>query len=180
MSKTQLNDDELRKSKARAKRLQRATKRAAQHKDTWLIRRAMLEDYATIKHILNNNKLNGDSLLTLDNLWVAVQHDTNTIVGCVGTKRVANRVYLESLATLKDLHKVGIGSSLLEHAFEHTVHKGDAMIAFTMYWYAKFYKHRGFEMINAKEAKQQDAVSCVRKNLNCTALSRSYYSKRTL
>jgi N-acetylglutamate synthase-like GNAT family acetyltransferase len=105
------------------------------------------------------------------NPLLIVTNEQNEAVGCVGLERRGDIVHLQSLAVRVEYRKKGIGSVLVENAFQH-LNEGETLVALTLFWNNGFYKKRGFEKLNAKEVKSRDDVGSREKHIHCTAWGR--------
>ena len=105
------------------------------------------------------------------NPLLIVTNEQNELVGCVGLERRGDFVHLQSLAVRADCRKKGIGSALVENAFQY-LNEGETLVAMTLFWNNEFYKKLSFEKLNAKEVKSRDDVGSREKHIHCTAWGR--------
>ena len=123
-----------------------------------------------IKEVVAGSKLSTEGIENHDIGWV-VEDGNGRVVGYIGLERRENYVYIQSLAVRRECRYGGIGSKLVEKAYNF-LEKGDVLIALTLFWNNDFYVKCGFKKLIAKEVKMHDDVGGRRKHKYCTAWGR--------
>lgn len=128
---------------------------------------------ADIEAFILAGKLNPEDAYMHDGWLIARQLGSAAILGCVGYERETdgdtNNIYIQSLVVAKPYRHTGIGRHLTNQLFDTVISPGENLIALTPFWNNGFFQKLGFERINAKEVKTQDAIAGREKFLRHTA-----------
>lgn len=120
-----------------------------------------------ISELVASTGLNVEHINLAEDGWV-VENPNGELVGYAGIEKREDRVYLQSLAVKKGYRKLGIGSRLVDKAFD-SLGEGENLIALTLFWNNDFYRNCGFEKLNAKDVKKKDDVAGREKHKYCVA-----------
>jgi N-acetylglutamate synthase-like GNAT family acetyltransferase len=120
--------------------------------------------------LVSESGLDTSHIDQVDDDWV-VENENGQIVGYTGIEKRGERIYLQSLVVKKGYRKIGIGSKLVEKAF-NSINEGEELIGLTLFWNNDFYRNCGFTQLDAKEIKKNDDVAAREKHKYCVAWGR--------
>lgn len=93
--------------------------------------------------------------------WIAVDTDTNEIIGCAGIQFYwDNLAEIKSLAVKKEYWGKGIGNMLVQKCIEEARSFGVKKI-FALTYIAEFFKKLGFQIISKNSLPQKIWTECI-------------------
>ena len=115
----------------------------------WKIRKARKSDAEAIVRFLETQHRPKRSDFVVSEYFVA--ESLGQIVGCIATRKRAQRGYLYGLAVEKSQRRRGVGHALTEHCLNHLRREGaDLVFTLVMFWNIRFIKQHGFKLANRK------------------------------
>jgi len=119
----------------------------------WKIRKARKSDAESIVRFLETQRRPRRSELKVSEYFIA--ENLGKIVGCIATRKRAQRGYLYGLAVEKSHRRRGIGHALTACGLNRLRREGvDVVFTLVMFWNIRFIKQHGFELVD-KGAKIQ-------------------------
>jgi predicted N-acetyltransferase YhbS len=134
------------------------------------IEEAAASEMKLVEFLIKSSKLSSEYLSEAERTLIA--RENGKAVGCLALEKMGKKVYLQSLAVIKEKRRQGIGRALINIAFDGYVNKGEIVIALTLFWNNKFYRTLGFRKLNARKVKKADEIAGRAKHKYCVAFGK--------